>query len=222
MRAGSPSVGPMHSIRIYTKANLRLYDAVVMGLLARHVWGCPSDLFVEHYRRHVTANHAEIGVGTGYCLDRCGFDDADPRLVLIDLQPNCLEHAARRLARFHPQMLVRDVLQAMPIVSRPFDSVALGGVLHCLPGDMRHKARAFDTLRSLTRQGSKIFGYSIVTDVARRRRRSEVVLRLLNRLRVVDNAGDRASDLARELSGRFAECNVEQVGHMAFFSAVVQ
>jgi hypothetical protein len=212
----------MHSIRIYSKAGLRAYDAVVMRLLARHVWGCPSDLFVEHYRKHVTSNHADIGVGTGYCLDRCGFAAADPRLLLIDLQPNCLEYAARRLARYQPQMLVRDVLEPMPNISRRFDSVALAGVLHCLPGGMQHKARAFDTLRSLTHPGSKIFGYSLVTDATRRRRRSDVALRMLNRIRAVDNAGDRAGDLARELSSRFAECSVEQVGQMAFFSAVVQ
>jgi hypothetical protein len=212
----------MQSIRIYTKAGLRLYDAVVMGLLAQHVWGCPPELFVEHYRKHVTSNHADIGVGTGYCLDRCGFGGPDARLVLIDLQPNCLEYAARRLARYHPQMLVRDVLQPMPNVSRRFDSVALGGVLHCLPGDMQHKARAFDTVRPLTHPGTKIFGYSLVADVARRRRRSDLALRVLNRMRIVDNAGDRACDLARELSSRFVECKVEQVGHMAFFSAVIQ
>lgn len=212
----------MQSIRIYTKAALHMYDAVVMGLLARHVWGCPPDLFVEHYRKHVTSNHADIGVGTGYCLDRCGFDATDPRLVLIDLQPNCLQYAAERLARYHPQVLVRDVLQPMPNLSRRFDSVALGGVLHCLPGDMPHKARAFDMLRSLTHPGSKIFGYSLVADAARRRWRSDVALQLLNRMRVVDNAADRAGDLARELSSRFAQCNVEQVGHMAFFSAVIQ
>jgi methyltransferase family protein len=212
----------MDSIRIYTKAALRMYDAVVMGLLARHVWGCPPDLLVEHYRQHVTSNHADIGVGTGYCLDRCGFAATEPRLLLIDLQPNCLEYAARRLARYHPQMLVRDVLEPMPNLSRRFDSVALAGVLHCLPGDMRHKAHAFDTLRPLTHPGSKIFGYSLVANTTRRRRRSDVVLHLLNRMRVVDNTGDRASELARELSSRFTECNVEQIGHMAFFSAVIQ
>lgn len=212
----------MDSIRIYTRANLRLYDAVVMGLLARHIWGCPADTFVEHYRRHITSNHADIGVGTGYCLDRCGFDTPDPRLVLIDLQPNCLEYAARRLARYHPQILVRDVLQPMPKLSRRFDSLALGGVLHCLPGAMSDKGRIFDSLQSLTHPGSKIFGYSLVTDPTRRRLRGEAVLDLLNNLQVIDNAGDRASDLARELSSRFAKCSVEQVGYMAFFSAVMQ
>lgn len=212
----------MDSIRIYTRANLRIYDAVVMGLLARHVWDCPADTFVEHYRRHITSNHADIGVGTGYCLDRCGFDTPDPRLVLIDLQPNCLEYAARRLARYRPQILVRDVLQPMPDLSRRFDSVALGGVLHCLPGGMRDKSRVFDTLQSLTHSGSKIFGYSLVTDPVQRRRRGEVVLDMLNRMRVVDNADDRASDLERELSSRFAQSSVEQVGYLAFFSAVIQ
>ena len=212
----------MDSIRIYTRASLRMYDTVVMGLLARHVWDCPPNLLVEHYRKHVTSNHADIGVGTGYCLDRCGFDSSNPRLVLIDLQPNCLEYAAARLARYQPRMLVRDVLQPMPNVSRRFDSVGLGGVLHCLPGEMRDKARAFDTLQALTHPGSKIFGYSLVMDAAKRRRRSDIVLHLLNRMRAVDNAGDRASDLARELTSRFAQCEVEQIGHMAFFSAVIQ
>lgn len=210
------------SIKVYTRAGLRMYDALVMGLFARYVWDCPADKFVEHYRKHLTANHADIGVGTGYCLDRCGFDTPNPRLVLIDLQPNCLEYAARRLARYRPQTLVRNVLLPLPQVSRPFDSVALGGVLHCLPGGLRHKSRVFDTLRSLTGPGSKIFGYSLVVDSARRRARSALALQLLNRMRVVDNAGDRVGDLARELSSRFAACNVEQVGSLAFFSAVVQ
>ena len=212
----------MDSIRIYTRTSLRLYDAVVMGLLARHVWDCPADTFVEHYRQHITSNHADIGVGTGYCLDRCGFATPDPRLVLIDLQLNCLEYAARRLARYHPQLMRRDVLQPMPKVSRRFDSVALGGVLHCLPGDMRDKSRAFDMVRPLMSSGSKIFGYTLVTDPVRQQRRGAMVLGLLNRVRAVDNSSGRASDLARELSSRFAESSVEQVGYMAFFSAVMQ
>jgi hypothetical protein len=209
------------SIRIYTRASLRLYDAVVMGLLARHVWHCPPERFVEHYRQHITSNHADIGVGTGYCLDRCGFDTPNPRLTLIDLQPNCLEYAARRLARYRPQVLVHDVLQPLPPVSRRFDSVGLGGVLHCLPGDLRHKSRVFDAIGSLTRPGSKVFGYSLIANT-RRRIRSDLVLLLLNRLRVVDNAGDRIDDLERELSTRFAACVVEQVGYLVFFSAVVK
>ena len=213
---------PPDSIKIYSRAGLRLYDALVMGVLARHVWDCPADAFVEHYRRHITSNHADIGVGTGYCLDHCVFDTATPRLTLIDLQPNCLEYAARRLARYRPQVLVHDVLQPMPEVVDRFDSVGIGGVLHCLPGGMRNKSRVFDTIRSLTRSGAKIFGYSLVADRGRRRTRGDFVLRILNRLRVVDNADDRIDDLMRELASRFQDCQVDRVGYLAFFSAVVK
>jgi hypothetical protein len=46
--------------------------------------------------------------------------------------------------------------------------------------------------------------------------------RALNRLRVIDNAGDRLDDLRDELSRRFVTSNVEPVGCLAFFSATFQ
>ena len=143
---------PPDSIKIYSRAGLRLYDALVMGVLARHVWDCPADAFVEHYRRHITSNHADIGVGTGYCLDHCVFDTANPRLTLIDLQPNCLEYAARRLARYRPQVLVHDVLQPMPEVVDRFDSVGIGGVLHCPAACATRAACSTRSGRSLVRE----------------------------------------------------------------------
>src|SRR5690349_1665806 len=97
------TTSPPDSIKVYSPAGLRLYDWLVMGVFARHVWACPADRLVAHYRAHVTANHADIGVGTGYCLDRCGLHLSRPRLVLVDLEANCLDYAARRLARFGPQ-----------------------------------------------------------------------------------------------------------------------
>jgi Methyltransferase domain len=210
------------SIKAYTKLGLRVYDRLVMYLLLKHVWGCnPGDL-VNHYREHVTFNHADIGVGTGYCLDRCGFDSPDPRLVLIDLQSNCLEFTARRLARYRPRTYVRDVLRPIrDIADAPFDSIALGGVIHCLAGDLNQKSRVFDTLSMLAKSGTKIFGYSLVSDDVPRRARSRAVHRLLNWLRVVDNANDRLSDLKHELSTRFVDCRVRPIGCMALFSAVV-
>ena len=210
------------SIKAYTKLGLRVYDRLVMYLLLKHVWGCnPRDL-VKHYREHVTSNHADIGVGTGYCLDRCRFDSPDPRLVLIDLQSNCLEFTARRLARYRPRTYVRDVLRPIrDIADAPFDSIALGGVIHCLAGDLNQKSRVFDTLSMLAKSGTKIFGYSLVSDDVPRRARSRAVHRLLNWLRVVDNANDRLSDLKHELSTRFIDCRVRPIGCMALFSAVV-
>ena len=51
------------SIKAYTKLGLRVYDWLVMHLFLKYVWGCNPDDLVDHYRKHVTSNHADIGVG---------------------------------------------------------------------------------------------------------------------------------------------------------------
>ena len=113
-------------IRAYSKLGLRAYDAVVMGLFGEYVWGCHADEFVRHYRRHVTSSHADIGVGTGYCLDHCGFDSPTPRIALIDLNENCLEHAARRLERYTPETYIRNACEPIQIDTRRFSSIGVG------------------------------------------------------------------------------------------------
>lgn len=220
MQAISPA--SRHSIKAFTKLGLRVYDPLIVNLVAPRVWGCSPDILVDHYRDHVTSNHADIGVGTGYFLDRCGFDSPAPRLALIDLQPNCLEYTARRLSRYQPRTYLRDLLSPMePIAGGPFDSIALGGVIHCLAGDLQHKSRVFDTIAPLTQAGTKIFGYTLVYDGVMDRNRRRLMHPFLNRLRVIDNAHDRLCDLRRELRARFMASRVELVGCMALFSAVV-
>lgn len=213
---------PRHSIKAYTKLGLHVYDPLIVNMVAPRVWGCDPDILLDHYRQHVTSNHADIGVGTGYFLDRCGFESSDPRLALIDLQPNCLEYTARRLARYRPQTYVRDVLSAMDeIPGGPFDSVALGGIIHCLAGDLTLKSRVFDTIAPLTRPGTRIFGYTLVYDGVPLRASRRLIHPILNRLRVIDNANDRLSDLTDALTTRFIDCEVDLVGCMALFSALV-
>lgn len=213
---------PPDSIKAFTKLGLRVYDPLVVNLVAPRVWGCSPDVLVDHYRRHVTSNHADIGVGTGYFLDHCGFPSPNPRLALIDLQPNCLAYTARRLSRYRPSTFVRDVLQPMDeIAGGPFDSIALGGIIHCLAGDLPNKSKVFDTIAPLARAGTRIFGYTLVYDGVPDRARRLLVHPLLNRLRVIDNRHDHLGDLRRELRARFTDCELELVGCMALFSAIV-
>ena len=210
------------SIKAYTRLGLRMYDPLIVNLVAPRVWDCSPDALLEHYREHVTSNHADIGVGTGFFLDRCGFPSPSPRLALIDLQANCLAHAARRLSRYRPQTHVRDALR--PIEGIPggaFDSIALGGILHCLAGDLHQKCCVLDSIAPLAKAGTKIFGYTLVYDGVALHARRRVVHRVLNQLRVVDNRNDRLCDLHHELSIRFTDCKVEAIGCMALFSARV-
>lgn len=215
----TPTAAVPGSIRAYSPLGLAVYDALIMHGVAPHVWGCPPARLVDHYREHLASQHADVGVGTGYCLDRAGLPGRQSRLALIDLQPNCLAYAARRLARYQPECHRRDVLRPIHGIGPPFDSIALNGVLHCLAGDLRAKAIVFDHLAPLCRPGGRIFGCTLVSDDVPRRWRRRVVHACLNGLRFIDNRRDHVADLQAALAARFVESRIEIVGCMAVFSA---
>src|SRR5213083_2895267 len=89
---------------VYTKSMLVVYDLLVLGFSNRLVWRCPSKHILALYDRYVTANHLDVGVGTGYFLDRCRFPKDRPRVALMDVNSNCLEVASRRIARYDPEV----------------------------------------------------------------------------------------------------------------------
>lgn len=203
--------------KAYTRPMLAAYDALIMGVLARFVWRCPATQFVALYDEFVSANHAEIGVGTGYCLDRCHADIG--RLALIDLNPNCLDHASARLRRHAPGTHIRNALEPIYVCGDPFDTIALGGVLHCLPGTMRDKGRVFDNLRPIIQRDGVVFGYTLVSDVDTHGPAAASARAILNRLRLVNNNLDTSAGLRRELAMRFDHYAVTRMGNFAFFVA---
>ena len=61
----------------YTRRSLAVYDLMILGYFSRVAWRCPAGGLVDHHDRHVTADHLDVGVGTGYFLDRCRFPSVD-------------------------------------------------------------------------------------------------------------------------------------------------
>ena len=55
----------------YTRRSLAVYDLAILGYFSRLAWRCPASRIVDHYNLHVSANHLDVGVGTGYFLDHC-------------------------------------------------------------------------------------------------------------------------------------------------------
>ena len=98
---------------VYTKPMLAAYDLLVLGVSNRFIWGCPTQRLLDHYNRHVTANHLDAGVGTGYFLDKCRFPSPAPRIALLDLNQNTLDFASRRIARYKPETYRRNVLEPL-------------------------------------------------------------------------------------------------------------
>src|SRR4051812_30334105 len=97
---------------------------MILGFFCRVAWKCPAPRIVEHYDAHVSANHLDIGVGTGYFLDRCRFP-SPPRLALMDLNPTCLEVAAKQVERYEPEVYRANVLAPITTAAPKFDSVGM-------------------------------------------------------------------------------------------------
>jgi SAM-dependent methyltransferase len=204
---------------VYTPVTLALgYDVFVLGVSNRLIWRCPTPRLLAMYDEHVSANHLDVGVGTGYYLDRCRFPSESPRLALMDLSPHSLRHAARRNQRHAPETHQRNVLEPIQLDVPRFDTIGMTYLLHCVPGSIEEKAVAFDHLRALLNPGGRVFGATLVQDTPR----SGVARRLMkfyNRKGIFHNELDTLAGLERALASRFADSRVTQVGCAALFWA---
>jgi SAM-dependent methyltransferase len=207
------------SVAVYTPARLALYDAAILGLSCRFVWRCPSGRFLELYNRHVGARHLDVGVGTGYFLDRCRFPVERPAITLLDLSEACLAKAARRIARYSPEVRRANVLEPLDLGEARFDSVALNGVLHCLPATMDEKAGVFRSLRPLLDEGGVLFGSTILGRGVAHRRVARKVIGIYNREGIFTNLADDLEGLERAITSSFPRVEVETQGSFALFAA---
>ena len=144
----------------YTPFFLTIYDPVVLGFFTRVVWRCPTTRLVEGYRRHVRPRHLDVGPGTGYFLERARLPEGSP-VTILDPNTNVLEHASRRLQRLDITAVEADVCKPLPIIG-PFDSAALNGVIHCLPGPLTRKAGAIANVAAVLAPDGVLFGASIL------------------------------------------------------------
>jgi SAM-dependent methyltransferase len=203
----------------YTRSTLAIYDQFALGFLCRFVWRCPRRKIVEAYQQHISANHLEVGVGTGYFLDHCEFPNPRPRLTLLDLNPNCLEYSARRLARFHPEVCQANVLEPLPLEGPKYDTIGMSALLHCLPGPMSAKGVAFDHLKEVLNPGGLLFGGTLLSGGVQRSWSARHAMRYFNSMGVFNNMDDDLEGLAAELNKRFVQVFIQVHGCAAFFSA---
>lgn len=202
---------------VYGRLGLHFYDAGVLGLSSRLLWMCPSGRVLAHYQANITANHLDVGVGTGYFLDRVTYPAPNPRIGLMDLNGNSLTHTARRLIRYSPEMYRADVLRPIEVEVEPFDSIGLNYLLHCLPGPMESKAAAFDNLKPLLRPGGTIFGGTVLRHGVRLPPQARAWMSLYNAMGVFGNDRDSADGLRAALESRFEAVAIEVRGCVALF-----
>lgn len=203
---------------VYTKRMLGAYDLLVLGLSNSLIWKCPTQRLVEHYNKHVTANHLDVGIGTGYFLDRCKFPSPTPRVALMDLNRNSLDYAAQRIARYKPESYLRNVLEPISMDAPKFDSVGINYLLHCLPGSIESKSVAFDHLKKLMNPGAVIFGSTLLQGGVARSWLAKRLMDFYNGKGIFSNENDDLDGLKRALGQPFRSVSVEIVGCVAVFS----
>jgi hypothetical protein len=207
---------------VYTTRVLKLYDFAVLGLSNRFIWKCPTPQQLQHYQRHLSANHLDVGVGSGYFPDHCQFPSPPPRVALLDLNPTALQFAARRIARYRPESYRRNVLEPITIDVPRFDSVAINYLLHCLPGPLASKAIVFDHLRPLMNADAVVFGTTLLHHGVVRGWAARRLMALYNRKGIFSNQQDDLDTLGHELDRRFDNVKVDVVGCGALFSGRVR
>jgi SAM-dependent methyltransferase len=207
---------------IYTGSLLRVYDAVVYRFNGPFLWRCKVTPFLELYDEHVSGRHLDIGVGTGYLLDRCRFPVPQPQITLMDLNPKPLAFAARRLRRYSPRTHQANVLAPWGLPAGSFDSIAMFNVLHCAPGPLSEKTVAFDRAREALAPGGTLFGATVLAGGVEQTKRSRKALERLNKRGIFNNLDDHLDDLDAGLAHTFGFREVDVHGSIALFSARVE
>lgn len=203
--------------REYTPLFLKIYDPLILGFFMPVVWRCPTTRLVAGYRRHLGQRHLDVGPGTGYFLERAGMPDGS-RVTLLDPNVHVLDHASRRLQRLDITTVEADVCKDLP-VHGPFDSAALNGVLHCLPGPLPRKAAAVANVAAVLAPTGVLFGASILGPSGRHTWLSRSLLKANNRRGTFNNLGDTQEGLGEILEASFERVELETVGSMAIFAA---
>ncbi len=202
---------------IYNKLTLSVYDLWVLGISNSFIWKCPSYKLLELYNQHISSNHLDIGVGTGFFLDRCKFPTNNPRVALMDINPDSLEVAYQRIIRYSPETYLRNVLEPIQFNSHTFDSIGLNYLLHCLPGTMQTKEAVFQHIKPLLNVGGVIFGSTVLGEGVERNIFAKYLMAIYNNKGIFTNRYDSLKNLKENLEHHFSKSSVTVIGCVALF-----
>ncbi len=201
---------------VYSDKTLRIYDLLVLRFSNSFLWRCSASKALSFFNRNVTGNHLDVGVGSGYFLEHGRFPE-NARLVLMDLNPHCLEYARSRAVVENVTCAEADVLEPIEWEQDKFESINLGYLLHCLPGTMKQKYLVFENLKPLLKEGGVLFGSTILGQGQKPNWGARKLMALYNSKGIFSNAEDNLDDLRANLERYFSDVSIEVVGEVALF-----
>ncbi len=204
---------------VYSNFLLSIYDWEVLIFEMQCIFKCSAQKILDLYNKHVSAKHLDVGVGSGYFLDKCRFPVAQPVVHLMDLNTNSLQKTSGRISRYHPVAHHWNVLEPYPEDMPLFNSIGAANFLHCLPGTMLCKEIVFKNLNRFLNKGGVFFGATVLGQEVDAGFLFRHANPLYNKLSVFSNLQDNAADLEKILAANFVTYSVDVVGSYALFVA---
>ena len=187
---------------VYSRRSLRVYDFVVHFLSNRMVWRCPVQHLINHSRQFLSDNHLEIGVGSGKLFRKTAKGKVFERLVIADVNQDCLDVSAKTLRDSSPSIWKLDLLSPQFKSESPanFQSIGLNYVLHCLPLSLAEKSRLCQQLVSrCLAPGGVLFGSTLMQDL-NSSFLSKRLMKFYNRKKIFNNKDETLTAFEQQLS----------------------
>lgn len=206
------------SQKIYSRAMLNLYDFLVLGISNHLIWKCPTRKILNHFNENISSNHLDVGVGSGYYLNKGNLPRNNSRLELMDINENSLNKASNKIQKYNPICHRHNVLEKITEPIEPFDSISINYLLHCLPGNMDEKSILFDNLKHILTPNGIISGSTILPDIGRNFA-SEKLMAHYNKKGIFTNSKDSLEDLEKNLKEKFPDYSIDTYGCVTLFRA---
>ncbi|WP_298770274.1 methyltransferase [uncultured Shewanella sp.] len=204
---------------VYTRKMLLIYNLWVLGFSNTYLWRCPTTFLRAHFHKKVSLNHLDVGVGTGYYLEKC-LTEKQRRVALLDLNSVSLSTAGAKIRQYHPEIYKGNVLAPLELNCEPFDSISMNYLLHCLPGDLVAKSVVFEHLIPYLNEGGTLFGSTILGQGTQPGYFATKLMNFYNHKGIFDNLSDDLMSLETILNKHFQKVKIEMRGCVAIFSGV--
>ncbi|KPL88122.1 class I SAM-dependent methyltransferase [Herpetosiphon geysericola] len=206
------------SAQIYNNHILKFYDFLVHGISDSFIWRCPKPNLVAWYRQHLRSQHLDIGPGSGLLLRETLAQHSLDKLLLLDVNPECLIQASANLTQWQPQAVRASIMQALPL-SEQFESIGLGYILHCIAGTPEVKGAVLQRLDERLTPNGVLFGATILS--ASEPFHSATARRLMgiyNQRQIFANQTDTLANLETMLQQAFQRYEIKRIGSVALFA----
>jgi len=206
---------------IYSRKIISIYDLMVYGIANPYIWFCPNTILQANFERYMTSNHLDVGVGTGYLLNKAAdaANEADFTLSLLDMNQDCLNKTELRLQRYNPSTIVHNILEPLDSSASVYESISVNYLIHCIPGSLNEKCQIISNLKAALDKNGVIFGATILGIKSAPKFHTRCVLRFYNFIGLFNNIDDDKNALERELKKIFSNVEIRVVGSVALFSA---